>query len=158
MNPMTHMNSMSHVNSMASVRSGTGAASQNANDLKNRTGLEKSAKPLMGSMMGSMMALILVAIAVAATSFIPHQSHAAAGTAGKKAKMKAGARGGADVVMGPGRPKLGTDFSFNASTIRGKYHYATEGMITVEDDKKLIDLLGVRQHFKDRLGDEKIRQ
>jgi hypothetical protein len=47
--------------------------------------------------------------------------------------------------------RLGTDFNFSDAQVRGKYHSAGEGLVTVEDEKSLVDLLGVRRHFKDRL-------
>lgn len=53
--------------------------------------------------------------------------------------------------------KLGTDFSFGDALVNGKYQSANEGTVTVEDDKTLVDLLGVRKHFKDRLATDTTR-
>lgn len=53
--------------------------------------------------------------------------------------------------------KLGTDHVFSDASVRGKYQYADEGSVTVEDEKELIDLLGMRRHFKDRLDVETSR-
>ncbi len=52
---------------------------------------------------------------------------------------------------------LGTDHVFSDASVRGKYQYADEGSVTVEDEKELIDLLGMRRHFKDRLDVETTR-
>jgi hypothetical protein len=47
--------------------------------------------------------------------------------------------------------KLGTNFDFDDLIVRGKYQYADEALATVENEKDLDDLLGVRKHFKDRM-------
>lgn len=49
---------------------------------------------------------------------------------------------------------LGTDHVFSDASVRGKYQYADEGNVTIENEKELIDLLGMRRHFKDRLTSE----
>lgn len=63
-----------------------------------------------------------------------------------KAKKQAAAKSG-----------LGTDHSFSAADVRGRYQYPAGGTVTVENEKDLIDLLGVRKHFKDRLTVETTR-
>jgi hypothetical protein len=46
--------------------------------------------------------------------------------------------------------QLGTNFSFDAASVHGKYQMAGQGVATVEDEKVLDDLLGLRRSFKDR--------
>ncbi len=55
------------------------------------------------------------------------------------------------------KSSLGTDHSFSAADVRGRYQYPAGGTVTVENEKDLIDLLGVRKHFKDRLDEETTR-
>jgi hypothetical protein len=47
--------------------------------------------------------------------------------------------------------RLSTDVSFDGSLVSGKYQFPDEAVATVEDEKSLDDLLGIRKHFKDRL-------
>ena len=49
------------------------------------------------------------------------------------------------------RVNLGTDFKFDASSVYGRYQFADEALATVEDEKLMDTLLGVRMDFKDRL-------
>ena len=44
-----------------------------------------------------------------------------------------------------------TDVSFEDMLVQGKYHFSDEAVTTVEDDKVLDALLGVRTDFKDRM-------
>ncbi len=53
--------------------------------------------------------------------------------------------------------QLGTSFSFDAASVRGKYQMAGQGIAAVEDEKVLDDLLGLRRSFKDREAQEKTR-
>ncbi len=53
---------------------------------------------------------------------------------------------------------LGTDHAFSAADVRGRYQYPAGGTVTVENEKELVDLLGVRKHFKDRLTTETTRK
>ncbi|MCC7405235.1 MAG: hypothetical protein IT288_12625 [Bdellovibrionales bacterium] len=46
---------------------------------------------------------------------------------------------------------LSTDITFDGSTVHGRYNTADEATATVEDEKMLNRLLGVRLDFKDRL-------
>lgn len=46
---------------------------------------------------------------------------------------------------------LSTDIRFDASTVYGRYQFSDEALATVEDEKLLNNLLGVRMDFKDRL-------
>lgn len=65
-----------------------------------------------------------------------------------KAKTKAGAQKRA--LPGAQNSQLGTNFSFDAASVHGKYQMAGQGVATVEDEKVLDDLLGLRRQFKDR--------
>jgi hypothetical protein len=47
--------------------------------------------------------------------------------------------------------KLSTSVDFGDRTVGGKYVYTTESITTVENDKSLDDLIGVRKNFKDRI-------
>ncbi len=47
--------------------------------------------------------------------------------------------------------KKTTDVSFEDVLVNGKYHFSDEAVTTVENDKVLDALLGVRTDFKDRL-------
>jgi uncharacterized protein (DUF305 family) len=47
--------------------------------------------------------------------------------------------------------KKTTDVSFEDVLVQGKYHFSDEAVTTVEQDKILDALLGVRTDFKDRL-------
>ncbi len=54
--------------------------------------------------------------------------------------------------------QLGTSFAFDAASVRGKYQMAGQGIATVEDEKVLDDLLGLRLHFRDREQQEASRR
>lgn len=54
--------------------------------------------------------------------------------------------------------QLGTSFSFDAASVRGKYQMSGQGIATVEDEKVLDDLLGMRRNFKDRQTQEQSRR
>lgn len=47
--------------------------------------------------------------------------------------------------------KKTTEVSFDEVLVQGKYHFSDEAVTTVEEDKVLDALLGVRTDFKDRL-------
>ena len=47
--------------------------------------------------------------------------------------------------------RLRTDVVFEGSTVHGRYNYADEAIATVENEKMLNRLLGVRTDFKDRM-------
>lgn len=49
------------------------------------------------------------------------------------------------------REKASTNLNFDDLLIQGKYHFSDEAVVTVEQDKALDALLGVRKDFKDRL-------
>lgn len=44
-----------------------------------------------------------------------------------------------------------TEHSFDDMLVQGKYHFSDEAVTTVEEDKVLDALIGVRTEFKDRL-------
>ena len=44
-----------------------------------------------------------------------------------------------------------TAHNFEDLLVQGKYHFSDEAVTTVEDDKVLDSLIGVRSDFKDRL-------
>jgi hypothetical protein len=48
-------------------------------------------------------------------------------------------------------PSEATQHSFEDLLIQGKYHFSDEAVTTVEEDKVLDSLIGVRTDFKDRL-------
>lgn len=50
-----------------------------------------------------------------------------------------------------GKKKKSTEVSFDDVLVQGKYHFSDEAVTTVEDDKILDALLGVRTDFKDRI-------
>jgi len=44
-----------------------------------------------------------------------------------------------------------TQMRFDEILVQGKYHFADEAVVTVEEDKVLDALLGARKDFRDRL-------
>lgn len=54
--------------------------------------------------------------------------------------------------------KKSTELSFDDVLVQGKYHFSDEAVTTVEDDKILDALLGVRTDFKDRIKKSTARQ
>lgn len=46
---------------------------------------------------------------------------------------------------------LETNMSFEDMIVKGKYHFSDEAVSTVEEDKVLDSLLGIRKDFKDRI-------
>jgi hypothetical protein len=49
------------------------------------------------------------------------------------------------------KKSLSTSVDFSDRTVGGKYMFSTEAITTVENDKSLDDLIGVRKNFKDRI-------
>lgn len=47
--------------------------------------------------------------------------------------------------------------SFEDLLVQGKYHFSDEAVTTVEEDKVLDSLLGVRSDFKDRIEQSSLR-
>ncbi len=58
----------------------------------------------------------------------------------------------------PAKKKKSTELSFDDVLVQGKYHFSDEAVTTVEDDKILDALLGVRTDFKDRIKKSTARQ
>ena len=52
--------------------------------------------------------------------------------------------------VGAGKPTT-TEHNFEDLLVQGKYHFSDESVTTVEEDKVLDSLIGVRSDFKDRL-------
>ena len=50
-----------------------------------------------------------------------------------------------------------TQHSFEDLLVQGKYHFSDEAVTTVEEDKVLDSLLGVRSDFKDRIEQSSLR-
>jgi len=48
------------------------------------------------------------------------------------------------------RDNLSTDINFDGRLVKGKYQSSSESITTVENEKNLDDLIGVRKNFKDR--------
>ena len=51
----------------------------------------------------------------------------------------------------PGGSKNATSVNFEDLLIQGKHHFSNETVITVEEDKVLDSLLGIRKDFRDRV-------
>jgi hypothetical protein len=45
-----------------------------------------------------------------------------------------------------------TEHNFEDMLVQGKFHFSDEAVTTVEEDKVLDSLIGVRKDFKDRLS------
>lgn len=66
-------------------------------------------------------------------------------------------------LTNPKSPQVGdtrnshTNMSFDELLIQGQYHFSDEAVITVESDKVLDALLGVRKDFKDRIQQSSTR-
>ncbi len=54
--------------------------------------------------------------------------------------------------------KKTTEVSFEDVLVQGKYHFSDEAVTTVEEDKVLDSLLGVRKDFQDRIKQSVSRQ
>jgi hypothetical protein len=51
----------------------------------------------------------------------------------------------------PQKKDSSTSHNFEDLLVQGKYHFSDEAVTTVEEDKVLDSLIGVRSDFKDRL-------
>ncbi|MBX3018696.1 MAG: hypothetical protein KF767_12455 [Bdellovibrionaceae bacterium] len=58
----------------------------------------------------------------------------------------------------PKGAKKTTEVSFEDVLVQGKYHFSDEAVTTVEEDKVLDSLLGVRKDFQDRIKQSVSRQ
>jgi maltose-binding protein MalE len=54
------------------------------------------------------------------------------------------------------KANVGTDFKFDDLTVHGQYQSANEGLVTVENDKELKNLLDYRTDYKDRLKSSRL--
>ena len=60
--------------------------------------------------------------------------------------------GAAPTAAAPAAKKAGqTDMNFEDLLVSGQYHFSDEAVTTVEEDKVLNSLIGVRGDFKDRM-------
>ena len=60
--------------------------------------------------------------------------------------------GAASTAAAPAAKKAGqTDMNFEDLLVSGQYHFSDEAVTTVEEDKVLNSLIGVRGDFKDRM-------
>lgn len=66
-------------------------------------------------------------------------------------KQKASGKTGPSKSKG----KLSRDVVFDGSVVNGKYLASGEAVSTVENEKKLNNLIGMRADFKDRLEDQR---
>jgi hypothetical protein len=57
----------------------------------------------------------------------------------------------------PTKPKSQTEMSFDDLLVQGKYHFSDEAVTTVEEDKVLDGLIGVKKDFKDRIQKSAVR-
>ncbi len=92
--------------------------------------------------------LILVSLALG-TSYLAAADQAASATtpSAKFAKSKKAKTKNVRVI----KSKLSTDHEFEDKLVNGQYQYPDEATATVDDEKILDDLVGVRKEFKDRL-------
>ena len=51
----------------------------------------------------------------------------------------------------PSKSASTTEHNFEDMLVQGKFHFSDEAVTTVEEDKVLDSLIGVRKDFKDRL-------
>lgn len=54
--------------------------------------------------------------------------------------------------------KLSTDFKLDGHMVRGKYQSPTQGLVTVENEKGIDDLLDYRKNFDDRIRRSKTQR
>lgn len=76
-------------------------------------------------------------------------------TAPKK-KTGQGAGRGKALKAQSGR-KLSREFVFDGTDVNGRYHLSTGAVAKVEQEKKMISLIGLPGDFKDRLAEENER-
>ena len=77
--------------------------------------------------------------------------------ASSKAKKSAKSKSVSKVKTQASAKNMSRDVVFDGSTVNGRYHSAGEAVATVENEKKLNDLIGARKDFKDRLAVENAR-
>jgi hypothetical protein len=62
-----------------------------------------------------------------------------------------GAKTAPDSALPASSTSEATSHNFEDLLVQGKYHFSDEAVTTVEEDKVLDSLIGVRSDFKDRL-------
>lgn len=62
------------------------------------------------------------------------------------------AQSSAPVKSGKTKVAPAAEVNFEELLVQGKYHFSDEAVTTVEEDKALEALLGVRRDFKDRIN------
>lgn len=100
------------------------------------------------------MKLLIRILTITTLAFVSSAVVAQAAPQKKKAKAKVSH---ARLVKTPTQDEVSKNFSFEAANINGKTASSSAGRVTVENDKTIDDLLGVRQNFKDRIEQEKGR-
>lgn len=75
--------------------------------------------------------------------------------AARKAKAKSAGSTNTSSTVKPSGGKLSRDVVFDGSVVNGKYLASGEAVSTVENEKSLNNLIGMRADFKDRLGDQR---
>ena len=106
--------------------------------------------------------LILGALATAsavagAQSAKPADANSAASGASQKAKLGKRARAAGKPSASRPADALSRDVVFDGSTVNGRYLSAGEAISTVEQEKKMNDLIGARANFVDRLKADRTR-
>jgi|GEM_PF-4572738 len=103
--------------------------------------------------------LLLAATMVASIGFSSVSAFASSSTTVQPAsrgtklskKQKASEKTGPSKAKG----KLSREVVFDGSVVNGKYLASGEAVSTVENEKKLNNLIGMRADFKDRLEDQR---
>ena len=95
--------------------------------------------------------LAVSAVLVSAQAATKKDAAAAATNQSSSASEVAADSAAATQPAANGSKKKTTDVSFEDVLVQGKYHFSDEAVTTVEQDKVLDALLGVRTDFKDRL-------
>jgi hypothetical protein len=63
----------------------------------------------------------------------------------------AGAAPAAQAPVAKDKKSAQTDMNFEDLLVSGQYHFSDEAVTTVEEDKVLNSLIGIRADFKDRM-------
>ena len=69
----------------------------------------------------------------------------------KSADLTSNNKSAATAASAPKKTGKSTEANFEDLLVQGKYHFSDEAVVTVEQDKILDALLGVRTDFKDRI-------
>lgn len=96
------------------------------------------------------LSILFIAILSSGNAFGSGTSKPSAPSTQSKRKASPQYRGGT-------RSQLSTDIVFDGAMVNGRYHSAGEAVSTVEADKLLNNLVGLRRNFRDRLTDERSR-